>query len=114
MTKKTKKTTAKDQIPYWEKPWNERSLYEKFKLVIKHKMMSILLFTFPFYIFCTIMAIISQKWEIFAVQSVCYLLFAFGLYRIHTPPKFQTGGVPYFFITCLLALIIILITQYYF
>ena len=110
MTKKDKNKTSYSKDLRKEKPFSE-----KYKLtVIKQKMYTIFFLTFPLIIFCMIMAIISQKWEIFAMQTMCYLWFICSLYRLYAPPKVQIGGTPYLLCACIAALCTILLTQFYF
>ena len=110
MTKKDKNKTSYSKDLRKEKPF-----FEKLKLIIiKDKLNVILLFTLPIILFWLIMAIISQKLEVFAFQSVCCLFFFISLHDFYNPPKESIGGVPYIFGACLCAFTALFLTQFYF
>ncbi|MBQ9715920.1 MAG: hypothetical protein IJV77_05895 [Clostridia bacterium] len=93
----------------------EKSFSEKYKLtILKQKMYTTFFLTFPVVIIWLILAIISQKWPVFAFQSVCYLFVLLILKDHYSPPKPSIGAHPGLFGAVFIAFAAIYLTQFYF
>lgn len=74
-----KKKKVRDQIPSWEKPWEERDDDEKFQAIVKYKKKTIILCSIIFLLCCIIMALLTSDWVLLIIQLLLFCAFGLGI-----------------------------------